>query len=234
MKLHVLGSKGAYPPPGDGTSAYLIENEGKFLLLDCGSGAITGLQRFCPVDGLAGIVLSHLHFDHCAELPLIAYALKALGKRLPVFMPDEPAEMFSVLAAPDFDVMPVNGEFIAAGLHFSAMPTVHPCPGFSLRISSADKSLVYTGDTAMHPGLIAFCRGADAVLADANLTEGRRVPVMAHMTALETANIALSSGAESLILTHTPPLGSTDDILAEAVSVFPSATVAARGQSYII
>lgn len=234
IKLHILGSKGAFPPAGDGTSAYLIENDGAFILLDCGSGAITGLQGFCRIEELTGIVVSHLHFDHCAELPLIGYALKNMGIKKDVYMPDFPADMFSVMRADVFDVRDPKQGFCCGGMEFKALRTVHPCPGYSYSLAADGKKFVYTGDTAVHDGLAEFCAGADLILADANLTEDGRVPVMAHMTAKETALLAAEAGAKQLVLTHTPPIGSTEGILSEAAAIFPNVSVASRGKSYII
>ena len=68
MKLRVLGCHGPYPPAGGCTSGYLLENDGKALLMDCGAGVMGRLAQYWDAANLEAVLLSHLHFDHAGQL----------------------------------------------------------------------------------------------------------------------------------------------------------------------
>lgn len=63
------------PADGQASSAYLVSTGSARLLLDCGPGATTALSAVTTPAALDGIIISHLHSDHC-------YDLLPLGKSL--------------------------------------------------------------------------------------------------------------------------------------------------------
>ena len=81
MKLTVLGKYGPYAPAHGATSGYLLENGGKNLLLDMGSGVLARLQEFIVPEQLDGIIISHVHYDHINDLFLYRYMLEGLLRR---------------------------------------------------------------------------------------------------------------------------------------------------------
>ncbi|MEV4395296.1 MBL fold metallo-hydrolase [Nonomuraea sp. NPDC049607] len=76
MRLTVLGCRAGMPSHGVASSGYLVTTAGTRLLLDCGPGTATALSGVTRPDDLSGIVISHLHIDHC-------YDLLPLGRRIP-------------------------------------------------------------------------------------------------------------------------------------------------------
>jgi len=77
--LHVLGCAPAGGNPGEACSGYLVTAGGSRVLLDCGPGVLASLlaRDAAPLDA---IVLSHLHFDHVADLIPLGFAyVAALG-----------------------------------------------------------------------------------------------------------------------------------------------------------
>ncbi|ALE73585.1 beta-lactamase [Pseudonocardia sp. EC080610-09] len=71
MMLTVLGCRAAMPADGQASSAYLVSTDSTRVLLDCGPGAVTALGAVSTPAALDGIVISHLHTDHCYDvLPL--------------------------------------------------------------------------------------------------------------------------------------------------------------------
>ena len=83
MRLTILGCQGPYPEAGGACSAYLVEAGGKRVLMEAGSGCLARLGGMMALEALDAVVLSHLHFDHMGEMPLLGYALQGCGK-LPV------------------------------------------------------------------------------------------------------------------------------------------------------
>ena len=73
MKLTVLGYLGGYPANGIGTSSYLLESSGFHLLIDCGSGALLSLEDVLDPLKLNGLILTHYHHDHTADVGVLQY-----------------------------------------------------------------------------------------------------------------------------------------------------------------
>src|SRR5664279_5391769 len=80
LALIVVGCGPAWTTPGEPCSAYLIEAGETRILLDCGIGAFSALQALDPRP-LDAVVLSHLHFDHCADLIPFAYSRRYASLR---------------------------------------------------------------------------------------------------------------------------------------------------------
>ncbi len=75
MKLTILGSSAAYPKAGGACSGYLVEEGKTRLLVDCGTGVLSNLQKLFALKDVGHIVISHLHADHCFDLIPYRYAL---------------------------------------------------------------------------------------------------------------------------------------------------------------
>jgi ribonuclease BN (tRNA processing enzyme) len=69
MKLTIVGCAGSYPSPASPASCYLLEHDGFVLLLDLGNGALGSLQQYIDPRTINAIALSHLHPDHCLDMP---------------------------------------------------------------------------------------------------------------------------------------------------------------------
>lgn len=73
MRLTVVGCAGSFPGPDSPASSYLVQAEDAAgrtwsVVLDLGSGALGGLQRFLDPRALDAVAISHLHPDHFADL----------------------------------------------------------------------------------------------------------------------------------------------------------------------
>ena len=224
MRLRVLGYHGPYPCAGGATSGYLLEKDGQALLMDCGSGILGQLMRFMDPAELAGVLLSHLHYDHACDLLVMRYYLEQRGKTLPVYVPPEDHSPFrELLSCPAFDVAPYPEELSLMGLRITTLPVRHPVPCRALRITDGEKTLVFTGDTNDCPNLAGFARGADVLLADAAFLSGEWAENKPHMSAAGAARLALEAQAKALYLTHLPVTHDPETLAAEARNVYPGA-----------
>ena len=224
MKLHVIGCHGPYPVAGGATSGYLLENEGRALLMDCGAGVMGRLMRLWDPAALEGVLLSHLHFDHASDLLVMRYYLEIVGKTLPVYVPAEDESPFrALLSAPAFDVRPYPEKLSILGLQVTTLPVRHPVPCRALRLTDGEKTLVFTGDTNTCPGLAAFARDADALLSDAAFLEAEWTEQKPHLSASGAAELAREAGAKALYLTHLPVRHEPESLLREARKIFPQA-----------
>ncbi|MGH3539116.1 MAG: MBL fold metallo-hydrolase, partial [Pseudonocardiaceae bacterium] len=68
MLLTVLGCSGSVPGPESPASGYLLRAGDTSVLLDLGNGTFGALQRYLDPFTLDGLILSHLHPDHCADI----------------------------------------------------------------------------------------------------------------------------------------------------------------------
>ena len=221
MKLYVLGCHGPFPPVGGATSGYLVENHGQTVLMDCGAGVMGRLMRLCDPAQLAGVLLSHLHFDHASDLLVMRYYLEITGRTLPVYVPGEDESPFrSLLTTPAFDVRPYPESLDIAGLTVTTMPVRHPVPCRALRLTDGEKTLVFTGDTNDCKGLSDFAKDADLLLADAAFLEAEWTAQKPHMSAGNAAKLASDANAKSLYLTHLPVKHEPSSLLKEAQAVY--------------
>src|SRR4051812_50103803 len=68
MQVQVVGCSPAWPNPGGAQSGYLVEEDGRRLLLDCGPGVLPRLRRFEPGARLDALVITHFPLDHWGGL----------------------------------------------------------------------------------------------------------------------------------------------------------------------
>jgi ribonuclease BN (tRNA processing enzyme) len=121
------------------------------------------------------------------------------------------AELFPVTTAPAldrafelaFDVREYHdGDTCRVGdvdVHLALL--AHAAPNCGVRITSADGTLVYTGDTGRTPALATLAIDADLLLAECSLPESDPGP-HGHLCAEDAADAATDAGVGQLVLTH--------------------------------
>ena len=83
MQITILGSSAAYPRAGGSCSGYLVEEGETKLLMDCGTGVLSNLQKVVALKDVNHIVISHFHADHSFDVIPYRYALmRPLNKAL--------------------------------------------------------------------------------------------------------------------------------------------------------
>ncbi len=230
MRLHVLGCHGPYPCAGGATSGYLVERDGKALLMDCGSGVMGRLMEKWDPAALSCVLLSHLHFDHASDLLVMRYLLEQRKGMMTVYVPKEDHSPFrSILEEAYFQVLPYPETLSVMGLTVTTLPVRHPVPTRAIRITDGEKTLVFTGDTNDCPGLPEFARDADVLLADSAFLKDEWTEAKPHMSAAGAARLAVDAGAKRLYLTHLSVRHAPETFVKEARTVFPGAEAAYPG-----
>lgn len=233
MKLRIIGSAGPYPGAGRPTSSYLLEAEGKKLILDLGSGALAALAAVTDVTAVDALCLSHTHWDHCCDALPLQYALGRLGRRLELFLPpEERGGQAEALLSGGYSIRYYEDEGELAGLKYRTVRTRHPVPNRAIRLEAEGRSFVYTGDASHPEELKALSEGADLLLADAAFPEAERPENAPHMSAATAAELARSCGVGQLILTHLPPHTPEEILLEEAKGIFPHSFLALPGKVF--
>jgi ribonuclease BN (tRNA processing enzyme) len=207
MKLTVLGKYGPFPKEDGATSGYLFQHENINIMLDYGCGINGRIDKYIAPENLDCIILSHTHFDHASDLLVLSYRIK---KPIKLYMPkSKDGDLANAIIntnAYDIEYYDETTVFNIGDLSFSFCKGIHPFTSYSLKIKSSNKTFVYTGDTIYTDELVAFCKGANLVLADAMQREDVKNP---HMTVLEAHNIYKNSGA-TVLCSHAPSANAGD------------------------
>ncbi len=236
MKLTVLGCWAPYPPAGGACPGYLVQSEGKNILLDCGNGVLSNLQKYLDFRALDSVVITHLHPDHYVDIFCLRHAI-GIERRtrsdvnpVTLYLPDEPADAFAKIAGytEAFTVVPIgslpgneiNGivirEVWIGQNKIKFVKTDHPLPTYAVLVEGKGK-LFYSADTKWASYLPEFARGADAVLCEASFTEKNKdLTGIGHLSCRQAGELAKSAGAGQLIATHFWPGYNHKTIKAEA------------------
>ncbi len=234
MKLHLLGVSGPFPESGGATSGYLLETGSALIQFDLGSGTLSRLTAKTAPESLSAIFLSHWHFDHAADLPVLMYRLEALKKTLPLYAPeDESSALFRMMrVSPVFDLHPLRpGDAVTLGdVSVTAVPARHPVPTLGYRIAGEGKTLGYTGATNTLPELKDVYRSCDLLLCDGLFPSLVWQEDKPHLSAALAAELARDAKCGRLVITHLNPLFSPQTLLEEARPVFRETCLAQAGK----
>ncbi|GAB4389092.1 MBL fold metallo-hydrolase [Albidovulum sp.] len=244
----LLGTKGgpAIRPGSAMPTASLLSLDGRRIVVDCGLGvtrALTG--QGMPLADLSLIFVTHLHSDHYLELGPLLHTAWTAGLKHPVrvfgpagldrywqgfldSMRDDIALRIADEGRPDLGglvslgVLDAGEVPAAPGLTVTALRNRHPplVDSFALRFDGQTRSVVFSGDTAPHPPLADFARGADLLVHEAMLEAALEALVArvgnadarlmthlrrSHSAAAAAASLAREAGVGALALHHLIP-----------------------------
>lgn len=200
MKLKIYGSRGTIPyfhrgntTYGGNTMCVSLEIGEHTVLLDAGSGLLTWAEEQKDSGRTSGIqadiLISHLHLDHIAGLPVCS-PLWNEGNRIRVFTQSRDArplreQIFGPFRPPYWpvsiqdlcraEIMEITDDAfcISKDIRVTTMPLPHSDKTIAFRVEAESKTVVYLLDCEIPPdaemdeSLVRFCRDADLVLFDA-------------------------------------------------------------------
>lgn len=254
MRVTVIGCAGSFAGPTSPASCYLVQAddaEGRTwsLLLDLGNGALGPLQRHIDLADLSGLVLSHLHPDHCADVAGLYVTRKynptgPYAERFPIWGPRETAERIALAyhglsdqgMTAEFDIRPLadSTPFRVGPMTVTPYRVNHPVEAFGFRVEAGGAVVAYTGDTDATPALTPLLAGADLALLDCAFVDGRDETRGIHLTGSRAAAAAVDAGGvKRLVLTHLPAWNNPDVCRAQAAAVWPGEVeIAAADAAY--
>lgn len=225
MKVTVLGPWGGYPKAGEASAGYLVQHEGYNLLIDCGSGVLSQLQHYLPVENLDSVIISHYHPDHIADTGVLYHGRliqSKIGTELPVLPiyghPYDEAGFESLNHQPYTEARPYREEDLLELGPFSItfQKTKHPVICYAMRITDGEHSMVFTADSSYIEEFETFSAGADLLISECNLYSDMDGSSMGHMNSTDAAKIAKSANVSTLILTHLPHFGELTELKIDA------------------
>ncbi len=232
VSFTVLGSGG--PEIGKRASTgYLVSLDGKArIMIDAGSSTMLRFaQSGARIDTLEAIAFTHLHIDHCVDLPSFVKAgyFSSRTAPLPVIGPGGNSSFPSIEAyleglfgkqgvyrymqdvltpqSDSFELLPTRA---AASMTFPSFIlqtlNVHHgiVPALAYKIVMDGKTIVISGDTNDADGtLAAFAKDADLLVMHLAIPETRYLGARSlHMQPSKIGSIAAKSGAKKVVLTH--------------------------------
>jgi ribonuclease BN (tRNA processing enzyme) len=218
FKVIVTGSSGGYAGAGRACSGFLLQNEDSSLALDLGSGALSNLLEYLDPDGLDGLAVSHLHYDHYIDIYGLLTARRFWPESLPplpVLAPPGASEHIGAIISEEsreaFDEcmqitdLRAGGRYEFAGFEVRALPARHTDDSFILRLSAEGRTLCYSGDTDICDELLEQADGADLFICESTFTSEVPIKMPGHLSGKEAGEVAAKAGVGRLLLTHVWP-----------------------------
>jgi ribonuclease BN (tRNA processing enzyme) len=221
VKLTVVGCSPAWPNPGGAQSGYLLEADGKRLLLDCGPGVLARLRESEPWPSVDAIAITHWHLDHWGDLvPWVWGQTLGPGQdaaKPELWVPPEGREMLCAIGErlgrrdmfdDAFELSEyTDGEpFRAAGFEVTPYRVLHyGLLAYGFRATSNGTIFGYSGDSGPDDNLAVIARDADLFVCEATLEEPNpEGGTRGHLASDEAVAAFEAAGAKRLLLTHRP------------------------------
>jgi len=158
MRVTILGNNSALPAFGRHPTAQAVTVYGEVLLIDCGEGTQSQMQRYgIRWRNVHHIFISHLHGDHYFGLPGLINSMSLLGRTAPLHLyapPELEPIIQSILDVSEtilsyqlyFHPLPAEGGLIADDPSFSVVcfPVEHRirCHGFLVERKTRGRKLL--------------------------------------------------------------------------------------------
>ncbi|MFC4987922.1 MULTISPECIES: MBL fold metallo-hydrolase [Saliphagus] len=211
MKVTFLGTGSAMPTGERFQTGILVQEEGRTLLVDCGSGVLHRLQQSgVGYESVSTVLLTHHHLDHVADLlPLMKARWLAGEERLEVVGPQgTKALVDGLLSVHEYmqdklelqvrEVVP--GEFEVAGFDVAAYETRHSLRCLAYRF---DDRFTFGADSEAFAGLVNFAEGSAILAHDCSFPDD--VDVSNHPTPERLGRELSGAELGRVYLTHLYP-----------------------------
>ncbi len=224
MKLHILGCGDAFGSGGRNQSAYLVEARDRPFLLDCGPTTLLAMKR-AGIDPrrLDVVFISHLHGDHFGGLPFLFIEFlhqtprdKPLHIAGPPQTEDKVRQLFRLMYGSSavgelppvcFHILEPDQRATVEGIQVLPFRVPHQTQEISLglKIQSAGKQILYSGDSAWSEIFIEHARGVDLFLCECSFYDQaagnhvRYVELLKALPRLECKKVVLTHLGEEML-----------------------------------
>lgn len=247
MKLTLLGTGSFYVTKDRSSSAYLLEADGKKILVDCGPGTLMRLsQAGVNVMDIDLVLITHFHPDHTSDLfPFFMnfrlediFSKGKVNKFPKIVGPkgiykfmlkySKAAELLSVQSWNKIEFLDVKKDQQFEKIKVEAFRVKHeafgfPSQAYAYRITIGKTVVTFSGDSALCPGLKKACNKADIFVCDASYAKGGGGKV--HLGTDEIGELAQKMGVKKVILSHFYPQTNKIDLVKEVKEKYTGTVV---------
>lgn len=233
MRFVLVGTGTTVPDAARGPAGFLVESEGRRILVDGGTGTIGRLAAL-GVDArtLDGGVYSHRHVDHCGDLVPLLFTMKvgperARDRDYPIWAGAGMIEFLRGLEGvygrwiqaeswrAVVTELPLDGPGSAnlpGGVRLDTRPAVHSAGALHLSFTGPDGfRVVFSGDTGPSAALADLARGADVLVTECAVPEPD--PWNSHLCPPEVAALIDAARPKRVVLTHLYPMVDPEEAL---------------------
>lgn len=218
MILTILGNNGPYPAKNGATSSYLLQtNEGKKIVFDMGSGAFANLLKNDNPSDVDAIIISHLHYDHVADLGVYLYYIQShKSKKTQLFFPDK-TPFTQDFEGKGFDIKYYSSSdaLLIGDTKITFKRTNHPVLTYSSMVEEDGKRFLYTADTNYFAEIEDLFSVCDSALCDSCFLRENGDLSRPHMSVKRVCELGRKYKVK-VILTHLNPEISEVEIKSEA------------------
>jgi ribonuclease BN (tRNA processing enzyme) len=260
VRITVLGKSPSWQDADGACSGYLIEEHGKAVVLDCGSGVFAKLRRFCDYTSVDAVVITHLHADHFLDLVPFAYALTYAPRQQPgpadassparprLIAPPGARETFRRVCGAwgsaeliedafelcEYDVCD-EIEIGTLRVRFQLVPHYLPTHAVEIASTNGGGRFTFGADCSPTEALTRFADGTDLLMVEATLTAPELEGERGHLTPSEAGEHGRKAHARRLVITHFSDELDEPRARGEASRAFGAPVeVAAEGAVYIV
>jgi ribonuclease BN (tRNA processing enzyme) len=245
MKVTILGSGSFVTDHQRFGPCFLVQENDKNYLVDCGSGTQIRLSELgLKIKNFEAIFLTHFHPDHTSDFfsLLVQYSIFLRNNSgaecgLKVFGP-KGIEEFISSSFRLFDLPQFLGATHPTGAELSPEQqfdgfTVTPfrvehlgVEARAYRFVLGGKVIVFSGDTTLCPGIQEAIVGADLVFIDSSLNKDEE-PIP-HLNTTQIGEICKTGGVKKVILCHIIGYNEKRDLVSEVKETFDGEVVLAK------
>lgn len=256
MNITFLGSS-ARELESRNSVSFLVEDGSSNLLIDCGPGLISGLNKANKkVSDINNILLTHVHGDHTSSFAYFVWYrnIERWGEEPPkdlnVYGGKDTLElakynlehMYPEINFPFqiiYHEVSENSSFSCNSFKVEVFKAIHSVPCLGCVIEVEDKKVVYSGDSLPNEELVKYAKDADLLIHDAMLMKEKLelATKTMHTTSEAAGRTASQAGAKILALVHIEPqvFGQEKEIIAEVCKEYSGlVTIPTEGTVYHI